>query len=54
MQTDTDKAFKQVRAEYHRARYLPIAIENARRNLSALENEARRAGRFDLLESDHA
>jgi hypothetical protein len=34
----------------YRIRYLPTAIDNARRNLAALENEARRLGLPHLLE----
>lgn len=33
----------------HRIRYLPTAIDNARRNLRALENEAARYGMTELL-----
>lgn len=36
--------------EYARWRYLPTALDNARRNLRALEEECRRTGRLDLLE----
>ena len=33
----------------HRLRYLPTALESARRKLAALETEARRYGMTDLL-----
>lgn len=33
----------------HRVRYLPTAIEAARRKVAALENEARRYGMEDLV-----
>lgn len=35
----------------HRLAYLPTQLENARRKLAALENEARRYGMHDLLEN---
>lgn len=34
----------------HRVRYLPVALEAARRKVAALENEARRYGMVDLVE----
>lgn len=34
----------------HRIRYLPFALDAARRKVRALENEARRYGMEDLLE----
>lgn len=37
--------------EAYRIRYLPQQLEAARRKVAALENEARRYGFVDLLES---
>lgn len=36
----------------HRVRYLPMALEAARRKVAALENEARRYGMTDLVERE--
>jgi hypothetical protein len=44
------RAEQAVRYEYQRRRYLPEAMDNARRKVAALENEARRYGMHELLE----
>lgn len=46
-----DYEAKRVKYVAHRVAYLPRAIDSARRKLSALENEARRYGMNDLLET---
>ena len=38
------------RYKIHRMKYLPTALDSARRKLAALENEARRYGMTSLLE----
>lgn len=41
-------------AEVRRMKRLPEMLENARRKVAALEAEARRTGRYDLLRRDAA
>lgn len=43
------RADRVLRYEEHRRRYLPVAIDNARRKLRALKVEAHRLGLKDLL-----